>query len=186
MYTKKVTDANIRHAIASYIRTLNTFDSKFDRNINKEEKTLASNEIKGFNLFMGKASCATCHFPPTFNGTIPPDFRETELEVLGVPKTKKWENAIVDSDLGRHDVFQTEERKHAFKTPTIRNIEKTAPYMHNGVYDNLEEVMKFYNLGGGAGIGIHLDNQTLPFDNLNLTDEEIADIVAFMKTLTDK
>lgn len=186
LYSNKLNNENLRHAIASYIRSLNSFNSKFDRNIANKENSLTESEKNGFNLFMGKGACATCHFPPAFNGTVPPRFKETELEVLGVPKEKKWKNAIVDSDLGRYEVFKTEERKHAFKTPTIRNIEKTAPYMHNGVYDNLQEVMKFYNVGGGQGIGIELENQTLPFDNLNLTDNEISDIIAFMKTLTDK
>ena len=77
------------------------------------------------------------------------------------------------------------ERKGYFKTPSLRNIEKTAPYMHNGVYNNLEEVMKFYNKGGGIGIGIDIENQTLPFSSLDLSDKEIEDIIAFMKTLTD-
>lgn len=186
LYSEKVTDVTIRHTIASYVRSLGSFNSKFDNNINGKEETLTKEEIKGFNLFMGKAACATCHFPPVFNGTVPPNYDETELEVLGVPKTKKWENATVDTDLGRFDIFHTPERKHAFKTPTVRNIAKTAPYMHNGVYSTLEEVMRFYNVGGGKGIGILLENQTLPFDSLNLTDGEQSAIIAFMKTLTDK
>ena len=73
-----------------------------------------------------------------------------------------------------------------FKTPTIRNVELTAPYMHNGVYNSLEEVINFYNLGGGGGLGFKtLEHQTLPFDSLNLTDKEISAIIAFMKTLND-
>ena len=72
-----------------------------------------------------------------------------------------------------------------FKTPTVRNAELTAPYMHNGVYRTLEEVMDFYNKGGGGGMGFDLPYQTLPFDNLNLTDVELQALVAFTKTLTD-
>ena len=73
-----------------------------------------------------------------------------------------------------------------FKAPTIRNVELTAPYMHNGVYNSLEEVINFYNLGGGGGLGFKtLEYQTLPFDSLNLTDKEISAIIAFMKTLND-
>ena len=179
-----VTDSNIRHAIASYIRSLNSWDSKFDNNINGKENTLTETEIKGFNIFMGKGACATCHFPPTFNGTIPPNFNETELEIIGVPETA--DNKALDDDLGRYDVYHTEERKFAFKTPSIRNIDKTAPYMHNGVYNTLEEVMNFYNKGGGEGLGYVVPNQTLPFDNLNLSEEEINAVIAFMKTLTDE
>ncbi|NIJ45011.1 cytochrome c peroxidase [Wenyingzhuangia heitensis] len=183
LYTKKVTDANIRHAIAAYVRSLNKFNSKFDNNINGRENTLSVTEKRGFNLFMGKAACATCHFPPLFNGTVPPNFTESEMEIIGVPKTNK--NLNLDDDLGRYELFKTEQRKGMFKTPTLRNIVLTAPYMHNGVYNTLEEVMDFYNQGGGAGLGFDVPHQTLPFDNLNLSEEEIKDIIAFMKTLTD-
>ena len=75
--------------------------------------------------------------------------------------------------------------QYAFRTPSIRNVALTAPYMHNGVYQTLEQVVDFYNRGGGAGIGIQLDNQTLPPDRLNLTAGEQRQLVAFMKALTD-
>ncbi|WP_067145888.1 cytochrome-c peroxidase [Pseudotamlana agarivorans] len=183
LYHNKREDFNIRHAIASYIRTLNTFDSKFDKNINNLENTLTAEEKRGFNLFMGKAACATCHFPPMFNGTVPPNFTDTELEIIGVPETS--ENKTLDDDLGRYDIFKTKERIGAFKTPTVRNIELTAPYMHNGVYNTLEEVVNFYNEGGGVGLGFNLEHQTLPFDQLDLTEDEQHAIVLFMKSLTD-
>lgn len=186
LYDNKRMDYNIRHAIASYIRTLNTFNAKFDKNIRKEEETLTEEEILGFNLFMGKAACATCHFPPVFNGTVPPNYKDTELEFIGVPASKDTINPKLSPDLGRYYFFKTEERKHFFKTPTIRNIAKTAPYMHNGVYNTLDEVMNFYNIGGGAGLGLENDYQTLPFDNLQLTQKEIDAIIAFMNTLTDE
>jgi len=183
LYKRGATDMNIRHAIASYVRSLNTFDSKFDNNINGKEHSLTDIEKKGFNLFMGKAACATCHFPPLFNGTLPPNFNESELEIIGVSETK--ENKKIDDDLGRYDIFKTEERKGAFKTPTIRNIALTAPYMHNGVFETLEQVMDFYNQGGGSGLGFDVPHQTLPFENLNLSDEDQQAIILFMKTLTD-
>ncbi|MFW2376790.1 MAG: cytochrome-c peroxidase, partial [Cellulophaga baltica] len=185
LYQGKRMEYNVRHAIASYIRTLNSFDSKFDKNINGLEDTLTEEEISGFNLFMGKAVCATCHFAPLFNGTVPPDYKDTEMELIGVPQENDTINAVISQDLGRYDKFKTEERKHFFKTPTVRNVEKTAPYMHNGVYTSLEQVVDFYNRGGGQGIGIEEAYQTLPFDNLNLTKKEQAELVAFMKTLTD-
>lgn len=179
-------ERNIRNAIANYIRTLTPFNSKFDRNISGIENTLTESEINGFNIFMGKGQCATCHFAPTFNGTVPPHYKESEYEVLGVPSKAVFKNAKIDSDIGRYALYPAaKKRKHAFKTSTVRNIAKTAPYMHNGIYNTLEEVMQFYNVGGGAGIGIHLDNQTLPEDALNLTDKEIQDVIAFMNTLTD-
>ena len=184
-YLDSITEFNIRNAIANYIRSLNGFDSKFDNNINGLENSLSENEIKGFNLFMGKAKCATCHFAPVFNGTVPPNFAESEIELLGVPMANDTINAIVDGDLGAYNLFGTEQRKFFFKTPTIRNIEKTGPYMHNGVYTTLEEVIDFYDRGGGAGIGIDLEHQTLPSERLELSDEEQKELVDFMKTLTD-
>ncbi|MCH2035163.1 MAG: methylamine utilization protein [Tenacibaculum sp.] len=185
LYNNKRIDYNIRHAIASYIRSLNPFNSKFDKNIRGEENTLTEEEQLGFNLFMGKAMCATCHFAPVFNGTVPPNYTDTELEFIGVPATTDTINAKLSSDLGRFELFKTPERKHFFKTPTVRNAGITAPYMHNGVYASLEEVMKFYNIGGAAGLGIENNYQTLPFDNLSLTTEEIEALIAFTKTLTD-
>ncbi len=185
LYGSKRVEFNIRHAIASYVRSLNAFNSKFDRNIEGVETSLTTEEKQGFNLFMGKAACATCHFPPLFNGTVPPHYNDTEVELLGVPETKDTVNAIISDDLGRYNVFKTDQRKHFFKTPTVRNSEVTGPYMHNGVYTSLEEVVDFYNRGGGQGIGIHEEFQTLPFDALNLTKAEQASLVAFMKTLTD-
>lgn len=180
-----IKDMHIRNAIASYIRSLTPFNSKFDRNINGLENSLTQNEINGFNLFNGKAKCATCHFAPVFNGTIPPDYKESEMELLGVPNTNDTINATISKDLGRFYVFHTPERKHFFKTSTVRNVSKTAPYMHNGVYNTLEEVVDFYNRGGGAGIGIELENQTLPPDPLQLSPQEIEDLIAFMKSLED-
>jgi cytochrome c peroxidase len=67
----------------------------------------------------------------------------------------------------------------------VRNVALTAPYMHNGVYRTLEEVVDFYNDGGGAGLGLDVPNQTLPADKLNLDDREKKALVAFMKALTD-
>ena len=170
-------------AISSYVSTLNSFNSKFDRNIRGQENTFTTNEKKGYNLFMGKALCATCHFMPLTNGTVPPFFTETEKEVIGVPETNQ--NKKLDDDLGFYWRYKEELHKGMFKTPSIRNAAITAPYMHNGVYNTLEEVLNFYNLGGGGGLGFNLEHQTLPFDNLELTTQEQQDIIAFIETLTD-
>ncbi|MGL4630200.1 MAG: cytochrome-c peroxidase, partial [Leadbetterella sp.] len=183
LYQKPVNDQDIRNAIASYERSLNAFNSKFDRNIRGEENTFTSSEIRGFNIYMGKAQCNTCHFTPLFNGTVPPDFTESELEHIGVPATLQEKG--IDSDLGRYYVYKTEGKKHFFKTPTLRNIDKTAPYMHNGVYKTLEEVIDFYNKGGGNGLGFKDPKQTLSSEPLNLSDAEKVDLVNFLKTLSD-
>lgn len=181
---KEITPFEIRNAIASYVRSLMPFNAKID-NYFKGKVALTKEEENGFNLFAGKAKCASCHFIPLYNGTVPPWYNNSESEVIGVPKYINWKNAVVDSDLGRYNTNKIEQFRFSFKTPTIRNIEKTAPYMHNGVYTNLEDVLKFYELGGGNGIRMQLEFQTLPFDNLKLTDKEKKDIILFMKTLTD-
>lgn len=180
----EITQFEIRNAIASYVRSLMPFNSKID-NYFKNKVSLTKEEELGFNLFAGKAKCASCHFIPLYNGTIPPWYNNSESEVIGIPKTNIWKNAVVDSDLGRYNTNQIEQFRYSFKTPTIRNIEKTAPYMHNGVYNTLEDVIKFYELGGGNGIGMVLKFQTLPFDNLKLSEKEKKALVLFMKTLTD-
>ena len=181
---KEITPFEIRNSIASYVRSLMPFNSKIDHYF-KGQISLTDEEVNGFNLFAGKAKCATCHFIPLYNGTIPPWYNNTESEVIGVPKNNTWRNAVVDEDVGRYNLNQLEQLKYSFKTPTVRNIVKTSPYMHNGVYTKLEEVVKFYEMGGGNGIGMNLEFQTLPFDNLQLTAKDKQDLIGFLKTLTD-
>jgi cytochrome c peroxidase len=155
---------------------------------------------RGFNLFMGKAGCAACHFPPAFNGTVPPLYRESEAEVLGVPAEwparrpgvpaaagpgKDSAALLPDSDPGRCRVRPAALWRGAFKTPTVRNAALTAPYMHNGALPDLESVVDFYNAGGGRGLGLDVPNQTLPADSLGLSAAERADLIAFLTSLTD-
>jgi cytochrome c peroxidase len=178
-----VTEYNLRNALGSYIRSLVSLNSPFDKYVRGDHSQLNANEIKGFNLFMGKAKCGTCHFTPLFNGNVPPDFRNTDTEVIGVPVSATINT--IDTDKGRYDLRKLKLYENAFRTPTVRNISLTAPYMHNGIYKTLEEVVDFYNNGGGSGLHIELNNQTLPFDKLNLSKQEKKDIVAFLKKLTD-
>lgn len=176
----------ISRAIESYVETLVGNNSRFDQSMRKELE-LSTDEISGFNLFAGKAACATCHFLPTFSGLVPPYFKETESEVLGVPMDKTYTQ--LDPDYGRSasgiQKEKTEIYNHSFKTVTLRNIASTAPYMHNGVFETLEEVMEFYDHGGGVGHGFEVPNQTLSGDSLHLTPQETRQIILFMRTLTD-
>jgi cytochrome c peroxidase len=178
---KEIDAFAIKNALGSYIRSLSSYDSKFDRYM-RNETSFTTEEKAGFNLFAGKAKCATCHFIPLTNGTVPPNFTKSESEVLGVPNKHNQ----LDTDLGKFELTKAAIHKNSFKTPTIRNITLTAPYMHNGVFKTLEEVIDFYNEGGGKGLGFALENQTLPEDKLKLTDQEKKQLIAFMKTLTDK
>jgi cytochrome c peroxidase len=180
-----VSGPQVRSAIASYVRSLVALNSRADRAFRGDTAALTSEERLGLNLFMGKAKCGTCHFAPLFNGTVPPMYQESEVEVLGVPSRSIVRGATVDPDSGRFRVTRSAPHLHAFKTPSVRNTGLTAPYMHNGVYRTLDEVVDFYNRGGGAGIGIALPNQTLPPDSLGLTRAEQRAIVRFMQALTD-
>lgn len=182
--TAKAEAWQIQNAIASFVRSLNSFDSRFDLYMRGEKNILNDQEIDGMNLFMGKGKCATCHFTPLFNGTVPPSYSKTEHEVIGTPNEASGKR--ISSDLGRYLYNKMPQLVGAFKTPTVRNSSLTAPYMHNGVFKTLEEVVSFYNKGGGQGLGYEVENQTLPFDKLNLTVKEEKALVAFMKTLTDK
>ncbi len=143
----------------------------------------------GFNIFTGKGKCATCHFIPTFAGNVPPLYTDTETEVLAVPAINNIEQARLDSDLGRFANGRPKEKtaynRNAFKTPSLRNVALTAPYMHNGVFTTLEEVVDFYNIGGGHAWGIAPENTTLAADSLQLSPTEVEDLILFMKALTD-
>ncbi len=174
----------VTNALACYIRSLTKLNSRFDAYMRGTDDALSKQELNGFNLFMGKAKCATCHFVPLFNGVTPPKYVVSETEVLGVPVSVA--DSTLDPDPGYYEVIGIDSYKNAFKIPSVRNIDKTAPYMHNGAYQTLDQVMEFYNNGGAAGLGIDLPNQTLPEDNLQLTEGEKEDIIAFMKSLEDK
>jgi len=174
----------IMNALGSYIRSLTMLNSRWDEYMRGHKEALNKHEVHGFNLFMGKAKCATCHYPPLFNGNFPTSYSQMENEVIGVPKDRS--NTEPDPDPGRFDVAPFDIYLHAFKTPTIRNAALTAPYMHNGVFSTLEQVVDFYNQGGGRGEGLSLDNQTLPEEKLNLTETEKDDIIQFIKSLNSK
>lgn len=174
-------------AISSYLASLSAFNSPVDRYLTKEEATLDAEEKLGFNLFMGKASCGTCHFAPSFSGLVPPLFEESESEVLGVfvnPDT-----LALDADLGRYasgvPSYEADFYKNSFKTVSVRNVKYSAPYFHNGAYSTLDEVLDFYNQGGALGRGLDLPHQTLPEDHLNLSDKEKQAIIKFMESLSD-
>jgi len=180
-----ITDKKIVNALATYIRTLVSYNSRFDNYMRGQKDKMTVTEINGFNLFMGKAKCGTCHYAPLFNGSKPPTYYYQESEVLGVPASTDTLHPVIDSDPGRIAFLHVDFFEHAFKTPTLRNIALTPPYMHNGVYKTLEEVIDFYDRGGGQGLGLTVPNQTLPADKLGLTKTEKTALKAFLLTLTD-
>jgi cytochrome c peroxidase len=172
---------HLASAITLYYSKFSKYSSDFDAAINN--KMEVNTEVKaGFNLFMGKAQCATCHFVPHFNGVKPP-YVGSEFEVLGVPADTNYSK--LSADVGRYGVNPAPETFHAFRTGSLRNINRSAPYMHNGVFNSLEQVIDFYNDGGGLGHGLDVPNQTLSSDSLHLNALEKKQLLAFMKSLDE-
>ncbi len=179
----------ISHAIAAYLNTLTSFNSEFDQYVRGDTEAYSASAINGFNLFMGKANCGTCHFAPVFNGSVPPFYDDSESEVLGVLQTYDTLAPILDQDPGRSVNGLSSDAyphfRHSFKTVTVRNAALTAPYMHNGSILSLEELIDFYDRGGGVGMGLDVPTQTLSPDPLDLTEQEKIDLINFLKSLTD-
>jgi cytochrome c peroxidase len=180
-----VNGEHIKKAIAAYIRSLNRLNSPFDRYMRGEATAMSHRQIQGFNLFTGKAKCATCHFIPLFSGAVPPLYNKMESEVLGIPANTDTLHPVMDTDSGKYLLYGIPHQLYSFKTVSLRNVALTAPYMHNGVYNTLEEVIDFYDKGGGAGLGFELAHQTLPTDRLRLTPAEKKALIAFLEALSD-
>ncbi len=199
---------NIGKAIAAYERRLVSRDSKFDRFVlalrngdSKARSEYGESALRGLALFLGKADCITCHAGPNFT--------DNEFHNIGVPPLDKKPA----HDLGRHsgvrllraDPFNARSKfsddpegerareidalAHShelwgqFKTPTLRNVARTAPYMHQGQLASLTDVLRYYSTLDGAVQAHHGETVLQP---LNLSEGEIADIVAFLETLTDE
>jgi cytochrome c peroxidase len=194
---------DLLNALGAYVRSLVNLNSRFDLYMRGDSKALSKQEVHGFNLFMGQAKCGTCHYMPLFNGVFPPAYDRIETEVIGVPgpaaSTSTGRAAgtgtaagastspagpkgiapdSIDEDTGIYGILPILFLRHSFKVPTVRNAARTAPYMHNGVYQTLEEVIDFYDKGGGK-----VDNQTLPTDSLHLSAQDKKDLIAFIKSL---
>lgn len=174
-------------ALAAYVASLQGMNSPFDRYARGETDTLNAAQA-GFNLFMGRAGCGACHFAPVFNGGVPPQYVEMESEVIGTPDRPDQSTARLSPDPGRRmgrEKERVETYRHSFRTPTVRNSALTAPYMHNGVFTNLTEVINFYHNGGGKGWGLDVPNQTLPNRPVPITAADRRNLIAFLEALTD-
>jgi cytochrome c peroxidase len=130
-----------------------------------DEHPMSESAIRGRELFFGKAQCTTCH--------VGANLTDEKYHNLGVGMDKEM------PDLGRYDVTKDDKDRGAFKTPTIRNVVHTAPYMHDGSQKTLEEVVEWYDKGGHPNP--HLSDK---IKKLNLTDQEKTDLVEFMKSAT--
>lgn len=165
VFADDITEKNIGKAIASFQRTLLSGNSPADRfDFGGDEQALTPSAQRGLEVFRGKARCTRCH--SGFN------FSDEKFHNLGIG----WDTNQVD--LGRYMVTKNPEDVGAFKTPTLREISRTAPYMHDGRFGTLEEVVNFYNQGGIQNP--HLDNTVIP---LELAESEKQDVVAFLRSL---
>jgi cytochrome c peroxidase len=109
----------------------------------------------------------------------------SDPEIIGVPERPALRHARLDPDPGRGAIDRVDAHRFAFKVPTVRNAALTAPYMHNGAFSSLADVVAFYDAGGGTGIGVDLPYQTLFDQPLKLTRGERTDLIAFLRALTD-
>jgi len=166
LYGTPVTVKGITQALAAFERTLISKDAPFDRFLAGQKTAISPAAQRGINLFQDKARCAFCH--KGFN------FTDSDFHNIGVPSLPGQKE-----DVGRYAVTRRAEDREAFRTPTLRNATQTAPYMHNGIFKTLGEVVEFYNKGGGKNP--NLDIQMKP---LGLTAQEKKDLVEFLKTLT--
>lgn len=177
--------SRISTAITAFMAGLKPLNAALDQYLGGDLKAMDTTQIKGFNLFMGKAQCSTCHFAPYFNSLVPPFYDRSEVEILGTTLDDDLAHPRPDPDPGRFGLYKIRYYQQAFKTPTVRNTEKTGPYMHNGAFKTLESVIEFYNKGGASGLGLHTADQTLPSRPLNLSKSESDALVQFIHSLTD-
>jgi len=189
-------------AIASYERTLNSANSAFDRwYYGKAKQALDAKAQRGFQLFNGKANCSSCHtisrnhalFTDNNNHNTGIGYADAMGKTDKTQRVQVAPGVYVDvaatlitavgetkpNDLGRYEITQKPEDRWKYKTPSLRNVSLTAPYMHNGVFATLQQVVEFYNRGGVANE--NLDPLIKP---LNLTAQEAADLTAFLESLT--
>ncbi len=150
-----------------------------DRFARGEAGALSDEDRRGFDVFAGKGRCARCHVPPLFGGSHPSDFSTPVLAALGVPVTPA--GGAVDPDPGRGAVTRRAKDASVFKTPTLRNVDRTAPYFHNGAFATLESVVDFYDKGGGRGLGLDVPNQDPDVRKLDLTPAEKKALLRFLR-----
>lgn len=185
---------SVSSALISYQATLLSFDSPFDRWALGEHNALNKDEYQGFNIFRSFVSrCSECHIPPLFTSN--------QLVVIGAPDHPKAGldrgasgNLIHSSSANTKDFSENPSEPSrnapllhgAFKVPSIRNIAKTAPFMHSGAFQTLGEVLRFYNRGGGRTLGLR-SPQGLHWHirPMTLSTREIQLLESFLGSLTD-
>jgi cytochrome c peroxidase len=184
---------NVLHAVAAFESTIVSTNVPFDAYLQGDTTALSDSALRGVELFVGAAGCSACH-----GGEL---LTDNSFHAIGVPNnpkfgteplrqvTLRYQNAArgipedlyrtIDTDLGLYYVTKQEIDKGKFRTPMLREVGQTGPYMHNGVFQTLEEVVDFYNEGGGEA-----ENKSPLMRPLDLNAQELADLVAFLETVT--
>lgn len=163
-----ISDDTIARAIAAYERTLITPDSAYDRYVKGDKRALTGQQVRGMQKF-ADTGCVTCHSGPAFAGPILPDGNANFMKFPTFPDSPYVAQYDLASDPGRQSVTTKPADRNVWRVPTLRNLEYTAPYFHNGSVKTLEEAVR-----------VMAATQL----NRKLSDEEVADIVAFLGALT--
>lgn len=172
IYKSAPTEKLLKACIADFERTLETANTKFDKYMQTDSTIYSASEARGRELFMGeKAKCFDCHFSPDFTGD---EFRNIGLY-----------DGVALTDKGRYDVTKDPRDIGKFKVPGLRNVSVTAPYMHNGMFKTLREVIDYYDQPTKF-IAHPINQDSLLMKPLNLTEQEKTDLENFLLTLTDK
>ena len=171
----RITLDEVYESIAAFQTSLISLNSRYDRYAHGYHAALSAREVEGLNIFRSfVARCAECHTPPLFTNQ--------QVAVIGAPEPQG--RAV---DIGAQRTFDAPKLKAGFKVPTLRNIDRTAPYMHSGLFDDLHAVAEFYNGGRGHavpdGVDLHLHWH---ISSPDLTDYELDRLVDFLGTLTDE
>ncbi|MBT3414918.1 MAG: cytochrome-c peroxidase [Nitrospina sp.] len=160
-----ISEKTIAKAIGTYERSIVSKNAPYDRYFEGDKNAMSTSALNGMKLFFGKAKCSICH-----NG---PAFTDSGFHNIGVKQ-----HGPLKEDLGRYNVTKDDFDKGAFKTPGLRHITRSAPYMHDGSEDTLEQVIGFYDRGGDIA-----ENRSPFITPLGLTVQEKKDLVEFMNAL---
>ena len=174
-----VTASRLARALAAYQRELMTINSPYDRFVLGDDDALDVAQRRGLEIFFTTGKCTLCHRGATFSNFL---FRVTAAPQEGPGKT-----VIPGDDTGREEHTGRIEDRYAFRVPSLRNVELTAPYMHAGVFGTLEEVLGFYN-GGGRPRNPNVPEERIVIalrDSLGLSSDDMADVIHFLSSLTD-
>ncbi|MCB9308012.1 MAG: cytochrome-c peroxidase [Lewinellaceae bacterium] len=169
-YGKNPDLESLAASLAAFVRTLETSDTPFDRWMQDRPGGMSAAAVRGREVFMVKGKCFDCHFSPDFTGD--------EFRNIGLFNGKDLQ------DMGRFGVSRDSSDLGKFKVPGLRNVALTAPYMHNGMFKTLEEVIDYYD-NPDAFVPDAIGRDPLLAKPLNLTVQEKSDLKAFMEALTD-